>query len=451
VRRALAALGLGAAAIFASHEARAACPAGSGDCQPLLESGATGNRVDFVIVGDGYTEAERDEFFADAAAVATSFETTSTYASYAPVFNVWALFVPSPESGADDPETGTMVDTAFDATYGAAGISYLISVNNSKVFGELNDRFPEFDIPICIVNAEPYGGSGGPVAVASTHDLSVQILEHELGHSFGGLADEYETPYPGYPPGDPEPNVSLEENLSPLKWSVWVDAGTPIPTPESAATSEYTPVGAYEGARYLTEGVFRPTPNCLMRELGKDFCPVCSEAMVLGFSELSLLVDSFDPPEGTAIPAKGPSTFGVVGPELAGVTYAWAVDGAPLDGAAASVAVDPSSIGLADGAHQITVTVHDATPLVREDPDMIMTESYSWGFVVDASLPPIGGSGGGGEGAGGEGGGPDGPDEPEDDGCGCRTGGEPERPAGAFWLAAGALAVVARRRRARRT
>ncbi|NUO52885.1 MAG: hypothetical protein HOV80_28910 [Polyangiaceae bacterium] len=431
--------------------ARAACPTGAGECQALIESGTSGNRVDFVIVGDGYTAAEQAKFYADAAAVAESLQTKSTYASYAPVFNVWALFVPSAESGADDPSTGMMVDTAFDATYGLAGIDYLMGVSDGKVLTEITQRFPEFDVPICIVNAAKYGGSGGIVAVTSAHDLSVQILEHELGHSFANLADEYETPYPGFPPGDPEPNVALEENLMPLKWEPWVVPGTPIPTPDGAATSDYAPIGAYEGARYLETGVYRPTLNCLMRELGKDFCSVCSEAMVLGFSSVSILIDGVEPPDMTAIPAEGASAFTVTTPALSTLEFAWTVDGVAVEGTSATVEIDPSAIGLGDGPHTITVSVHDATPLVRTDPESIMTESFSWSFVVDSTLPPIGGEGG----AGGAGGAPpkkpddgDGEDdETEDDGCGCAVAGATESSAGGLLMLALILSVWRRRRR----
>lgn len=453
MRRAAIALASVAGALLVARATRADCPPDAGDCQALLETGPTGSRVDFVIVGDGYTQAERDKFYADAQAVATDLQTASTYGSYAPVFNVWGLFVPSNESGADDPSTGTMVDTAFDSTYGLAGIDYLIGINTGKVFVEINGRFPERDQPIVLVNAPKYGGAGGTVAVVSTSPESLRIIEHEMGHSFAGLADEYETPYPGFPPGDPEPNVAALENLDPLKWSPWVPPGTPIPTPISAATSDYDPLGAYEGARYLSTGVFRPSPTCRMRELGFDFCAVCSEAMVLGFSELRILVDDVSPAEGTAIPGKGPSQVTAAVPALPDLTFSWAVDGAVVPGEVASTfALDPSVLGLADGPHQITVTVHDATPYVRTDPEGVMTATSTRSLVVDSTLPPIGGEGGsGGAGAGRPGPKPGGDDESaeEDDGCGCAVPGTRSGSAAAGILGLSVLAL--RRRRSRIT
>ena len=434
--------------------ASADCPSTAGDCQALLETGPTGGRVDFVIVGDGYTAAERDKFYADAAAVAADLESASTYASYAPVFNVWALFVPSAESGADDPATSTMVETAFDATYGFQGIDYLIGINTGAVFAEINERLPERDLAICLVNAGKYGGSGGPVAVTSTHPDSLRILEHEMGHSFAGLADEYETPYPGYPPGDFEPNVALLENLDPLKWSAWVTPGTPIPTSIGMATSDYDPVGAYEGARYLSAGVFRPSPSCRMRELGFDFCPVCAEAVVLGFSELRYLVDDVTPAEGTVVPASGTTVLSAVVPALSDLSVSWSVDGVIVEGAVTSeLAFDPTALGLADGPHAITVTVSDDTPLVRTSVDGLMTATFTRNLVVDSTLPPVDGEGGaGGASSAGNGSGGAGSDDGDREeghaGCSCRIGGA-AAARGNPLLALLALLALGRRRRSR--
>ena len=51
---------------------------------------------------------------------------------------------------------------------------------------------------------------------------------HEFGHTFADLADEYTTAYPGYPPGDGEPNVDYDSSGAALKWLAWVDAGLPV-------------------------------------------------------------------------------------------------------------------------------------------------------------------------------------------------------------------------------
>ena len=39
-------------------------------------------------------------------------------------------------------------------------------------------------------------------------------------------------------------------------------------------------IGLYEGAGCVLKGVFRPTPNCMMKTLKvPQFCPVCNRAI----------------------------------------------------------------------------------------------------------------------------------------------------------------------------
>ncbi len=442
--------------------ARAACPPEAGECQSLAQNGSFAAAVDLVIVGDGYTAAEKDKFFADAQAAVSGLLGSETYGAYASVFNAYALYTPSAESGADDPSEGKYVDTAFNAAYDTANIDYLLAVNNGKVFNDVNARLPEADIIVCIVNATPYGGSGGPVAVISLDPSSLEIARHELGHTVGTLADEYTTPYPGYPDGDPEPNVALTDNLDPLKWDPWLTPGVSVPTPIGAANGAHDPIGAYEGARYKDTGVFRPAPNCLMRELNITFCPVCAEAMVKRLSAMSLLIDAPTPASPVVIPAQGPSPFTATFPALADLVFAWAVDGQPVAGNGKALALDPSALGLADGPHQVTLTVYDATPLVRNDPDGVMQETFTWSVAIDSTLPPATGSGGAGGtggsgvggGDGGDGGGNGGSGGGGDDDrtrflCNCRAAGDsPSVPLAWGLLGLAPLAAGLRRRRA---
>ena len=60
---------------------------------------------------------------------------------------------------------------------------------------------PTYDYIFVMVNDTTYGGSGGVVSTFSVNELAGEIGLHEFGHSFAGLADEYTTPYPGYPAG----------------------------------------------------------------------------------------------------------------------------------------------------------------------------------------------------------------------------------------------------------
>jgi hypothetical protein len=69
------------------------------EIRPLRESGPSSNRIDVVFMGDGYTADEREKMFADMGRLVDDMWGDVTFASYLPVFNIWALFEESAESG----------------------------------------------------------------------------------------------------------------------------------------------------------------------------------------------------------------------------------------------------------------------------------------------------------------------------------------------------------------
>src|SRR5690606_26711954 len=144
------------------------------------------------------------------------------------------------------------------ATYFCGGIERLLCVDTFAVLSAVAEHAPEFDYVLVLVNDPKYGGSGGSVAVASIHGLAADIVVHEVGHQVARLADEYDTPTPGYPPCDPiadcfEPNVTLRTAREELKWAAWLEEEAPLPSPIGWAG-----VGLFEGARYSPLGVYRP-------------------------------------------------------------------------------------------------------------------------------------------------------------------------------------------------
>ena len=185
-------------------------------------NGSPANRVDLVILGDGYTDAQGDKFLGDAAGVFEDFFSISPLSEYQNFYNLYMLGTASAQSGSDhppyeancnyydptccgdpemqqDPLQGQMVNTAFDSRFCAYYIHRLLVADESKVFAAAG-AIPDWDQIILLVNDSTYGGSGGSdLAVVSMHSLAVQVAQHEYGHSFVNLADEYTSPYPGYP------------------------------------------------------------------------------------------------------------------------------------------------------------------------------------------------------------------------------------------------------------
>ena len=140
---------------------------------------------------------------------------------------------------------------------------------------------------IILANTTEYGGGGiyNSYNMSSGHSprSKLEVIVHEFGHSFGGLADEYdydsqeETLYPA--DTEPwEPNLTTLVNFE-SKWKDMLPKGTKIPTRPDGKNLT-TKVGVYEGGGYQKRGVYRPTQECRMKiNEVKEFCPVCQRAL----------------------------------------------------------------------------------------------------------------------------------------------------------------------------
>lgn len=352
-------------------------------------NGPSENRIDLVITGDGYTVAEAALFRQHTSDLVEGIFGETPWAGYRGLFNLYRVVSESVESGADHPSAGVYRDTYFDAQFDYYDIERLTYADEGKILSVVAGLLPEVDQVVLLINDTAYGGSGGTVAMASVHPDSVYILVHELGHATGNLADEYPDPYPGYPPGDPEPNVDVDSTFDAIKWNAWIEVGTPLPTDPAGATSDYLPVGAYEGARYQATGIFRSAPHCLMQSLSYRFCDVCRQAMVLGFYAL---VD----PVGSVSPASLEVSVDRGRPDLLPVIFSastvepepgsplpvlWKLDGQEVhDGS--SFAFDPDAQGVPNGSYTLKAEVADPTAWVLQDPEALLVSTRSWTLTV---------------------------------------------------------------------
>jgi hypothetical protein len=379
------------------------------------------NRVDVLIVGEGYTAADRSRFDRDVDAFEQDFFATSPYREYRSFIRIDPLFVASRQAGADhpayradcaggapqccadadaktDPAAGRRVDTAFDGTYCVSNIHRLLSVDYGKVFAAAAAS-PDWDFIFVLVNDAVYGGSGGAVAVASTGEFADAIVVHEFAHLFAGLADEYTTPYPGFQrcsdlqvAGAPrcEPNVTDELRRHRIKWRHFIPATTPLPTPPGTPGT-----GLFEGARYEARGMFRPQRQCLMGAFFDSFCAVCAETYILRMygggwgapaGGIRLIEPgSESPPTDTVIDLDGAGI--VLRAELLRPTHAldvfWRVDGRRLAGPAEPV-LDLAALMLAPGEHRVELHVVDPNPMVRSGSAGALAQSRVWRVKVDA-------------------------------------------------------------------
>jgi IgA Peptidase M64 len=387
----------------------------------------SGNRVDLLVMGDGYTTAQSAKFATDAAGVIANFFGLSPYSAYQSFFNTDTVFTASSQSGADhppydascagnayppvccadptmqtDPLRNTYVQTAFDATYCTSNIHRLLTVSSAKVLAAAAVR-PDWDEILVVVNDTTYGGAGGGFSVLSTNANAVLVAQHEFGHTFSRLADEYTSAYPGYPvcselgtPTPCDPNVTDQTNRALLKWASWVLPATPVPTPDAAPYLNV--VGLFEGANYQTMGQYRPMHTCAMRALGAPFCAICAQEFVLrlyrgGWSGVPTVpgIDNIEPGGESPIPgvvrmsSPGSKTFSVtlLQPSPATVGVRWQVDGVPVGGATStSFTFTPPG----PGRYEVKVIAQDATSLVQSAmAGTSLTHSRTWTVNVGAA------------------------------------------------------------------
>jgi hypothetical protein len=336
----------------------------------VRDTGADGNRFVLVIVGEGYTQANLDagRFANDTAALLDSFEDKEPWGVYFAGTNVYRLDTVSNEEGADrtTDQSGPFVDTYYNATFWGGGIERLL-VLDSTGYARATQAADSlvgvgvWDQLLVLVNSTKYGGAGGSICTSSVHVSADEIVIHELGHSFAGLADEYTTPYPGYPPGDSEPNVDYDGQGEGLKWLPWVESGTPLPTPDTPTYS--TTVGAFEGARYLATGIYRPWRNCLMKILGPQFCPVCREAHISAFFGIVRPVDRATPEPGVAVRISAPQAFSIVPVPTGQWACEWRIGGTLLAETGPELVLAPQDVP--GDAATLEVTVRHVTDWMR--------------------------------------------------------------------------------------
>jgi hypothetical protein len=303
----------------------------AGKVWTVFENGSPATKVDILILGDGYSEAELAKFHADVKRLTDRLFATEPFKRRKSDFNVRAIDLPTSRTGVNRPRTGDFRRTMLGVTYNVFDSErYAMSLDNRSM-RDIASQAP-YDFLEILINEKQYGGGGifnDHATAAVDTAFAEYIFVHEFGHHFAGLADEYYTSPVAYQTGvedrpEPwEPNITAMKDVAALKWKDLVDPHTPLPTPwdkdaydkqsrdiqqrrqalraSAAPESEMnalfteelhwsTPflagmthshkVGAFEGAAYESKGLYRPEADCIMftrDEVG--FCRVCQRAI----------------------------------------------------------------------------------------------------------------------------------------------------------------------------
>jgi len=303
----------------------------AGTVWTLLENGPPSAKVDLVLLGEGYTQAELPKFRADAGRLVEALFSHEPYKGRRTDFNVRAIDLPSGESGVNRPHGGVFKRSPTSTEYSIFDSERYMLTRDNRALRDVLSAAP-YDVVAVLVNEKQYGGGGifGFEATAAVDtEYAEYIFVHEFSHHFAALADEYYTSDVAYETGgvehpEPwEPNVTALHDPARLKWRDLVEPGTPLPTPwDKAAYEAYSAeirqrraalverkapeaefdalfreqeqreramlyameyagkVGAFEGASYEARGLYRPEIDCIMftRNMTR-FCKVCQRAI----------------------------------------------------------------------------------------------------------------------------------------------------------------------------
>lgn len=323
----------------------------------LIKTGPITNRINLVFVGDGYQASEMNRYLADVNVAVSQLFNEAPFRQYRAYFNVFAVRVPSTQSGTTHPHTASDCGTStlptaapityFRTTFDNAGTHRAVVTNGQAALGAvLAASFPRYSRAIVMVNTPEYGGTGGNSITMSANGTAPQTLLHELGHTLAGLADEY---WPGPSFAIEKPN--LTQSLAPVRWQSWVGQNS---------------IGIYSHLESPTWK--RPHQNCKMRYLGVPFCSVCLETLIESIHAATRPVDSYTPTFQSLTTPTTNQTFTItpLAPAPNTLRVKWRLDGATLATNVNQVTVARNR--LATGSHTIEAELLDTTILSHNIP-----------------------------------------------------------------------------------
>ncbi len=222
----------------------------------ILNNGSQDKRINLVFLGDGYTSAQQTAYITNVTSIKNALFAQSPFLEYQNFFNVYAIHVPSVETGAKHAGTATDVtepatpvtnpNNYFGSRFDVSNIHRLLApANSSLIQSALASNTPYYDQVFILVNSTVYGGSGGTYATSSIHSSAGEIAIHEIGHSFANLGDEY------WFNCSERKNRTANSNPATIVWKNWLNTNN---------VSIYTIGGS-------SPTCYRPHQNCKMQVL----------------------------------------------------------------------------------------------------------------------------------------------------------------------------------------
>jgi len=358
----------------------------------LQYQGTANNMVNLVILGDGYTKDQLDDYAADSKQFTNYFFSIEPFKQYSSFFNVFAIRTISEESGAThdckaddcvhgDTDLGkyprrynkftrdhavpvTHPKTIFGSSFDNGGLHRLVVPQKNDLIEEvLKTHIPNFTQVVILVNSPFYGGSGGKWATSTVNFKSNDIAVHEIGHSFAQLADEY---WAGNQYAIESVNRSQTADVNTVPWKYWLGKDG---------------VGIYSyGGKGSPSNWFRPHEYCKMQYLVAPFCPVCQEQFVASIKQKSNPFIAVKPVLNNVLTLDSVQKFSLhlAKPSPNTFKLVWSLNNEAIAQDIDSIYLDPGM--LHDGTNELKVIIQDTTDLLRNPNYVNHKDSIIWKF-----------------------------------------------------------------------
>jgi hypothetical protein len=316
----------------------------------IENAGPPKNRVNYAILGDGYTTAQVDTFKEHLeVAMKKRFSEVigQPYGRYRKFVNICGIPLPS-QSGPIGTGSTVLSCSGDDQ-------SRLARCDERKASEELAARLPdsfELDWKAVVLNNDRWWNTGAVLMLWSGgHEDAAGAALHEGGHGFHQLADEYDGTNGGCEREYEEVNSTADSMMTAGKWDMWLGYD------QAGATGMQTTLA---GSRYCRAGQYRPSDNSMMNMLfGNDpdtsYNSVSREKMIMDFWRAVTPIDETVPKEGDAGSATSLEVF-VIDPEV--VSVDWSVDD-KMVASNGGTRFDLAAQGLAPGGHTVTAKAYD--------------------------------------------------------------------------------------------
>ncbi|KAJ3153221.1 hypothetical protein HDU89_000850 [Geranomyces variabilis] len=208
----------------------------------FIYNGPPSNRIDIVLMGDGYTADDRMDYEADMNRLVADMWAGDTFKHVLPLMNVWGIFAPGVDRGIG--VGGKPKNTPFGLYRDGTELRGIYCSKPFAARRACKITGPgACDYPSLIGNDDFYGGLGGEFVISTRSNASgTVVMRHELGHNLVNVGEEYDG-------GQVYSGCNAERSLKHMKWDKWL---TKSPVQEQRSVVRVQDYSWYD----LTKGAY---------------------------------------------------------------------------------------------------------------------------------------------------------------------------------------------------